>query len=183
MAPTGITRRPALHGRLLQIRQSGPRPEGRLLRQPALEGLTRSAWMDSPRKVGRNKFRQGKAAAAVVRKSYFQNPPLMLNTLSSVSVWESRIQYLCDPQWFRDTASPHLGRLPPLQAAAAAVPATRRRRRRRPSPEFLRPTFEENPSALILSGLLVQADDGVSLPVVDLIDESTAAYREDPVFL
>ncbi|KZV18713.1 hypothetical protein F511_37429 [Dorcoceras hygrometricum] len=29
----------------------------------------------------------------------------MLNTLSSVSVRESRIQYLCDPQWFRDTAS------------------------------------------------------------------------------
>ncbi|KZV25911.1 hypothetical protein F511_31564 [Dorcoceras hygrometricum] len=29
----------------------------------------------------------------------------MLNTLSSVSVQESRIQYLCDPQWFRDTAS------------------------------------------------------------------------------
>ncbi|KZV14844.1 TRAF-like family protein [Dorcoceras hygrometricum] len=29
----------------------------------------------------------------------------MLNTLSRVSVWESRIQYLCDPQWFRDTAS------------------------------------------------------------------------------
>ncbi|KZV54944.1 tetraspanin-15 [Dorcoceras hygrometricum] len=34
-----------------------------------------------------------------------QNPLLMLNTLSSVSVRESRIQYLCDPQWFRDTAS------------------------------------------------------------------------------
>ncbi|KZV50342.1 something about silencing protein 10-like [Dorcoceras hygrometricum] len=34
-----------------------------------------------------------------------QNPPPMLNTLSSVSVRESRIQYLCDPQWFRDTAS------------------------------------------------------------------------------
>ncbi|KZV25269.1 hypothetical protein F511_30115 [Dorcoceras hygrometricum] len=32
-------------------------------------------------------------------------------------------------------------------------------------------------------GLLVQADEGVSLPVVDLIDESTAAYREKPVFL
>ncbi|KZV43616.1 hypothetical protein F511_00167 [Dorcoceras hygrometricum] len=30
---------------------------------------------------------------------------------------------------------------------------------------------EENPSALISSGLLVQADEGVSLPVVDLIDE------------
>ncbi|KZV25893.1 hypothetical protein F511_30732 [Dorcoceras hygrometricum] len=29
----------------------------------------------------------------------------MLNTLSSVSVRESQIQYLCDPQWFRDTAS------------------------------------------------------------------------------
>ncbi|KZV34165.1 hypothetical protein F511_39492 [Dorcoceras hygrometricum] len=34
-----------------------------------------------------------------------QNPLLMLNTLSSVSVRDSRIQYLCDPQWFRDTAS------------------------------------------------------------------------------
>ncbi|KZV55003.1 F-box associated ubiquitination effector family protein [Dorcoceras hygrometricum] len=43
--------------------------------------------------------------------------------------------------------------------------------------------FEENPSALISSGLLVQADEGVSLPVVDLIDESTAAYREEPVSL
>ncbi|KZV31838.1 hypothetical protein F511_44949 [Dorcoceras hygrometricum] len=43
--------------------------------------------------------------------------------------------------------------------------------------------FEENPSALISSGLLVQADEGFSLPVVDLIDESTAAYREEPVFL
>ncbi|KZV44706.1 putative serine/threonine-protein kinase RLCKVII-like [Dorcoceras hygrometricum] len=29
----------------------------------------------------------------------------MLNTLSRVSVRESRIQYLCDPQWFRETAS------------------------------------------------------------------------------
>ncbi|KZV34176.1 ABC transporter B family member 13-like [Dorcoceras hygrometricum] len=38
-------------------------------------------------------------------KSYFQNPPPMLNTLSSVSVREYRIQYLCDPQWFMDTAS------------------------------------------------------------------------------
>ncbi|KZV26447.1 hypothetical protein F511_37178 [Dorcoceras hygrometricum] len=38
-------------------------------------------------------------------KSHFQNPPQVLNTLSLVSVRESRIQYLCDPQWFRDTAS------------------------------------------------------------------------------
>ncbi|KZV58599.1 hypothetical protein F511_18918 [Dorcoceras hygrometricum] len=28
-----------------------------------------------------------------------QNPPQVLNTLSSVSMRESRIQYLCDPQW------------------------------------------------------------------------------------
>ncbi|KZV45754.1 hypothetical protein F511_21220 [Dorcoceras hygrometricum] len=42
-----------------RLRQSGPRPEGRLLRQPALEGLTRSARTDSPRQVGRNKFRRG----------------------------------------------------------------------------------------------------------------------------
>ncbi|KZV22216.1 mediator-associated protein 1-like [Dorcoceras hygrometricum] len=34
-----------------------------------------------------------------------QNPICLLNTLSGVSVRESRIQYLCDPQWFRDTAS------------------------------------------------------------------------------
>ncbi|KZV18488.1 hypothetical protein F511_18940 [Dorcoceras hygrometricum] len=44
-----------------RLSQSGPRPEGRLLRQPALEGLTRSARMETPRKVGRNKFRQGAA--------------------------------------------------------------------------------------------------------------------------
>ncbi|KZV52227.1 dr1-associated corepressor [Dorcoceras hygrometricum] len=39
------------------------------------------------------------------RREASKNPPPMLNTLSSVSVRESRIQYLCDPQWFRDTAS------------------------------------------------------------------------------
>ncbi|KZV55424.1 hypothetical protein F511_28505 [Dorcoceras hygrometricum] len=47
-----------------RLRQSGPRPEGRLLGQPALEVLTRSAWTDSPHQVGRNKFRRSKAAAA-----------------------------------------------------------------------------------------------------------------------
>ncbi|KZV56936.1 hypothetical protein F511_16881 [Dorcoceras hygrometricum] len=41
-----------------RLRQSGPRPEGRLLRQPALEGMTRSARTDSPHQVGRNKFRR-----------------------------------------------------------------------------------------------------------------------------
>ncbi|KZV49898.1 small conductance mechanosensitive ion channel family [Dorcoceras hygrometricum] len=107
-----------------RLRQSGPRPDTRLLRQLALEGLTRSARTDSPRRVGRNNFRRTAAAAAATSggggggfvrggrrrlelglgKSHFQNPPQVLNTLSSVSVRESRIQYLCD-QWFRDTAS------------------------------------------------------------------------------
>ncbi|KZV34603.1 putative serine/threonine-protein kinase drkD [Dorcoceras hygrometricum] len=45
------------------------------------------------------------AATSGGRSRTPQNPPPMLNTLSSVSVQESRIQYLCDPQWFRDTAS------------------------------------------------------------------------------
>ncbi|KZV47063.1 hypothetical protein F511_11969 [Dorcoceras hygrometricum] len=35
-----------------------PRPETGFLRQPELEGLTRSARTDSPRQVGRNKFRR-----------------------------------------------------------------------------------------------------------------------------
>ncbi|KZV23884.1 hypothetical protein F511_20726 [Dorcoceras hygrometricum] len=92
-----------------------PESQGDWLFTPALEGLTRSARTDSPRKVGRNKFRRGAAAAAAAcekgrraAKSFSrtsQNPPPILNTLSSVSVWESRIQYMCDPQWFRDTAS------------------------------------------------------------------------------
>ncbi|KZV35742.1 hypothetical protein F511_37644 [Dorcoceras hygrometricum] len=45
-------------------RQSGPRLETRLLRQPALEGLTRSARTDSPRRIGRNEFRRLEAAVA-----------------------------------------------------------------------------------------------------------------------
>ncbi|KZV55562.1 hypothetical protein F511_26381 [Dorcoceras hygrometricum] len=101
-----------------EIRQSGPRPDARLLRQPALEGLTRSARTDSPRKIGRNKFRRsggggggeafggGEAAPIRAREVALpKNPLRMLNTLSSISVQESRIQYLCDPQWFSDTAS------------------------------------------------------------------------------
>ncbi|KZV43311.1 hypothetical protein F511_25999 [Dorcoceras hygrometricum] len=67
------------------------------------------------------------------------------------------------------------GRLPPLLKILA------------PPPRFAGicsgQLDEENPSALISSGLLVQADEGVSLPIVDLIDESTAAYCEEPAFL
>ncbi|KZV39064.1 auxin response factor 9-like [Dorcoceras hygrometricum] len=39
-------------------RQSGPRPEPRLLRQAALEALKNSARTDSPRRIGRNEFRR-----------------------------------------------------------------------------------------------------------------------------
>ncbi|KZV31300.1 hypothetical protein F511_16286 [Dorcoceras hygrometricum] len=44
----------------------GPRPEAGFLRQPALEGLTRSARTDSPRRIGRNEFRRLEAAAAAL---------------------------------------------------------------------------------------------------------------------
>ncbi|KZV26346.1 hypothetical protein F511_37186 [Dorcoceras hygrometricum] len=43
-----------------RLRQSGPRQEGILLRQPALEGLMRSARTDSPRKVGRSNSGEGR---------------------------------------------------------------------------------------------------------------------------
>ncbi|KZV52310.1 hypothetical protein F511_37700 [Dorcoceras hygrometricum] len=48
--------------------QSGPRPKTGFLRQPALEGLTRSARTDSPRRVVRNKFRRLEAAAAAATR-------------------------------------------------------------------------------------------------------------------
>ncbi|KZV50405.1 hypothetical protein F511_35248 [Dorcoceras hygrometricum] len=51
-----------------RLRQSGPRPKGRLLRQPALEGLTRSARTDSPRQVGRNKFRRERRRRRLLRE-------------------------------------------------------------------------------------------------------------------
>ncbi|KZV28248.1 hypothetical protein F511_02118 [Dorcoceras hygrometricum] len=96
LAPTGITRRPALHART-----------------------------DSPRKTDRSKSDQLAAAAVAAVEAGGgggfwerngaahlgalgrtpQHPPQVLNTLSLVSVRESRIQYLCDPQWFRDTTS------------------------------------------------------------------------------
>ncbi|KZV55644.1 hypothetical protein F511_29125 [Dorcoceras hygrometricum] len=48
----------------VRYRQSGPRPDTRLLRHPALEGVTRSARTDYPRRIGRNKFPAKRAAAA-----------------------------------------------------------------------------------------------------------------------
>ncbi|KZV43017.1 hypothetical protein F511_35072 [Dorcoceras hygrometricum] len=44
--------------RVPRYRQSGPRPDTRLLRHPALEGVTRSARTNSPPRIGRNKFRR-----------------------------------------------------------------------------------------------------------------------------
>ncbi|KZV47842.1 GATA transcription factor 8-like [Dorcoceras hygrometricum] len=51
-----------------RYRQSGPRPDTRLLRHPALEGVTRSAQTDSPRRIGRKQFSgEEEAAAAAAR--------------------------------------------------------------------------------------------------------------------
>ncbi|KZV51851.1 hypothetical protein F511_06894 [Dorcoceras hygrometricum] len=47
-----------------KIRQSGPRPDPRLLRQTALEVLTRSARSDSPRKTRPEQIPAKLAAAA-----------------------------------------------------------------------------------------------------------------------
>ncbi|KZV36928.1 hypothetical protein F511_16623 [Dorcoceras hygrometricum] len=47
---------PALHGDCGRYRQSGLRPDMRLLRHPALEGVTRSARTDSPHRIGRKQI-------------------------------------------------------------------------------------------------------------------------------
>ncbi|KZV45994.1 hypothetical protein F511_10684 [Dorcoceras hygrometricum] len=44
-------------------RQSGPRPDPRLLHQAALEALTRSAQTDSPRRTGQKQFSGGGGGA------------------------------------------------------------------------------------------------------------------------
>ncbi|KZV34283.1 hypothetical protein F511_27305 [Dorcoceras hygrometricum] len=64
LAPTSFSRKRHFTVHCDRLRQSGPRPDTRLLRQPALEGLTRSARMDSPRQVCQKKFRRLEAAAA-----------------------------------------------------------------------------------------------------------------------
>ncbi|KZV42702.1 hypothetical protein F511_26807 [Dorcoceras hygrometricum] len=51
LAPTGITRTQLFSVDCGRYRQSGPRPEPRLLRQAALEALTNSARTDSPQKT------------------------------------------------------------------------------------------------------------------------------------
>ncbi|KZV24409.1 hypothetical protein F511_16177 [Dorcoceras hygrometricum] len=83
--------------------------------------------------------------------------------------------------------SPHDSK--PISAVPSPQTSRRRRRRCTPPPppvhaaaaassEFVPAKFdEENPSAPISSGLLVQADKGVSHPVMDLIDD---IYRRLP---
>ncbi|KZV19931.1 hypothetical protein F511_22985 [Dorcoceras hygrometricum] len=61
-------------GSRLPIRQSGPRPEGRLLRQPAVEGLTRSVQMDSPRRVGRSNSGEGRRRRRRLRDTASRGP-------------------------------------------------------------------------------------------------------------
>ncbi|KZV28488.1 hypothetical protein F511_14110 [Dorcoceras hygrometricum] len=56
LAPTGITIIRLFSVDCGSLRQSGPRPDPRLLRQAALETLTRSARTDSPRRTGRKQF-------------------------------------------------------------------------------------------------------------------------------
>ncbi|KZV34429.1 hypothetical protein F511_23403 [Dorcoceras hygrometricum] len=63
------TARPARDGGG-RYRQSGPRPETGFLRQPALEGLTRSARTDSPRQDWPETiFRRIEAAAAAATET------------------------------------------------------------------------------------------------------------------
>ncbi|KZV42755.1 hypothetical protein F511_07452 [Dorcoceras hygrometricum] len=57
-----------------RYRQSGPRQDARLLRQPALEGLTRSARTDSPRQNWPETiFRRAAMAAAAARRESCKN--------------------------------------------------------------------------------------------------------------
>ncbi|KZV51131.1 hypothetical protein F511_43519 [Dorcoceras hygrometricum] len=58
----------AKHAIHQMLAPAGPRPDSTLLRQPALEGLTRSAWMDSPHRIGRKQFSGEEAAAAAAER-------------------------------------------------------------------------------------------------------------------
>ncbi|KZV26502.1 hypothetical protein F511_34480 [Dorcoceras hygrometricum] len=68
LAPTGITRIRLFSVDCGSLRQSGPRPGPRLLRQAALEALTRSARTNTPRKTRPEQFPAKTAAAARGRR-------------------------------------------------------------------------------------------------------------------
>ncbi|KZV42832.1 hypothetical protein F511_25176 [Dorcoceras hygrometricum] len=66
------------------------------VKKTALHGLTRSARTDSPRRIGRNEFPAKRAAAAAAAGGgYLRGGRRRL----------IKSRYLCDPQWFMDTAS------------------------------------------------------------------------------
>ncbi|KZV26591.1 zinc finger BED domain-containing protein DAYSLEEPER-like [Dorcoceras hygrometricum] len=190
--------------------QSSPRPKARFLRQPALEGLTRSSWTETPRNGDRKKSDQRAAATGggvwpasggrrgggfegirqpalegLTRSSWTETPRNGDRKKSDQraaapggGVWPASggrrggghyQRYLGDHgAMLLDALTmirwPHAAP-PPLAAAAA--------RRKIVSDQI----DEENPSAQILSSLLVQADEGIPSSVVDLIDD---IYRRLP---
>ncbi|KZV27173.1 hypothetical protein F511_28474 [Dorcoceras hygrometricum] len=123
LAPTSFSRKPALHGRRRWIMSISSTtgyetPSSACTIRPdeiGADGFSSLSHSLGPVKLAETKFRQsgGGGVRFEERGGGFlllgsrtpQNPLLMLNTLSSVSVRKSRIHYLCDPQWFRDTAS------------------------------------------------------------------------------
>ncbi|KZV41714.1 F-box protein [Dorcoceras hygrometricum] len=164
-----------------------PRPEGRLLRQPALEGLTRSARTDSPRKVGRNEFRRGAAAAAAACEKG-KGRPRALGLGDTASRGPTTI--VAPESQFRTCTSDHDSIGYPRMSASGESSTTMHRLLHAsgshpiqppddpnapPPPPLLRRKIisgqfnEENPYAQISSRLIVQGDEGVSYPVVDRI--------------
>ncbi|KZV55480.1 hypothetical protein F511_29586 [Dorcoceras hygrometricum] len=82
----------------------------RRLDEISADGFSSKSWPEQLRRGAAEAARGGHGGGGGLErreadKSNFQKSSSLLNTLSSVSVRESRIQYLCDPQWFRDTAS------------------------------------------------------------------------------
>ncbi|KZV24130.1 hypothetical protein F511_22780 [Dorcoceras hygrometricum] len=178
-----------------------PRPDARLLRQPALEVLTRSSRTDSPRRVGRNKFRRWwralAAAACTGGGGGVSLPALEVLTRSSRTDSPRRVGRNKFRRWWRALAAaactgggggvrfeergrlelrpPQPSRLPPLPHAPIgrrlAPPRAAAVCRRLRDRTCFDHRDEELPSVPNLSGLLVQTDEGVVLAVVDLIDD------------
>ncbi|KZV21472.1 hypothetical protein F511_17811 [Dorcoceras hygrometricum] len=69
-------------------------------------------------------------------------PPPMLNKLSLISMRKLRNQYLCDPQWFRDTASHSIGY--PCTKASGESSTTKHRILHASGPHPIPPPDEPN---------------------------------------
>ncbi|KZV55472.1 hypothetical protein F511_15254 [Dorcoceras hygrometricum] len=68
LAPTGVSRTRLFLVDCGSLRQFDPRPDPRLLRQAALEALTRSARTNTPRKTRPEQFPEKWAAAAAAAR-------------------------------------------------------------------------------------------------------------------